>query len=113
MTAVIELASRLGKAIADSPEAAGLRAVRDELSAQPELAQTLKDFREQAAKVARLERENKPVEVDDKHRLQELNNKLVASEVFKKFTAAQVEYVDLMRKVNNAIRRELTETESE
>ena len=47
----------------------------------------------------------------DKHRLQELNDKLVASQEFKKFTAAQVEYVDLMRKVNEEIRRELAETE--
>jgi cell fate (sporulation/competence/biofilm development) regulator YlbF (YheA/YmcA/DUF963 family) len=113
VTAIIELARRLGKAIAESPQAAALRAARDQLNAQPDLAQTLKDFQQQAAKIARLEGGQQPVEVDDKRRLQELNDKLVADETFKKFTAAQVDYVDLMRKVNTALRTELTETERE
>jgi len=111
VTDCIELASRLGKAIADSPQAVALRAARAALNAEAELTSTLGEYQKQADKIAQLEREQKPVEVEDKHKLQELNDKLVASEVFKKFTAAQVEYVDLMRKVNDAIRRELAETE--
>jgi cell fate (sporulation/competence/biofilm development) regulator YlbF (YheA/YmcA/DUF963 family) len=111
VTDCIELAARLGKAMADSPEAVALRAAREALNAEPELTRTLGEYQKQADKIARLEREQKPVEVEDKHKLQELNDDLVASDVFKKFTAAQVEYVDLMRKVNDAIRRELTETE--
>jgi cell fate (sporulation/competence/biofilm development) regulator YlbF (YheA/YmcA/DUF963 family) len=111
VTDCIELASRLGKAMADSPEAVALRAARVALNAEAELTSTLSEYQKQADKIAQIERQQKPVEVEDKHKLQELNDKLVASEVFKKFTAAQVEYVDLMRKVNDAIRRELAETE--
>ncbi len=111
MAAIIELAERLGKAISDSPQAAALRTARDEMGKQPELDQLLKDFRIQNEKVAGLEAEGKPIEVDDKHKLQELHDKLIASDVFKKFTAAQVEYVDLMRKVNQAMGKELADTE--
>ena len=111
MTASIELARRLGKAIADSPQGAAFRAARQELNAQPDVQKTLQDYQQQAEKIGQLEAEQKPVEVVDKHRLQELNDNLVASEVFKKFTAAQVEYVDLMRKVNQALQAELAETE--
>ena len=39
-------------------------------------------------------------------------DRLVSAEVFKRYTAAQVEYVDLMRKVNEALRAELAETEA-
>jgi len=110
-SAVIELARRLGQAMAQAPAAVAVRAARKELDAQADLKQTLDDYQKQVGKVARLEQAGKPVEVEDKHRLRELNDKLVASEVFKKYTAAQVDYVDLMRKVNDAIRKELTETE--
>ena len=111
MTDIIQLAERLGKAISESPQAAALRTARDEMGAQPEIDQLLNDFRIQNEKVAALEAEGKPVEVDDKHKLQELHDKLIASDVFKKFTAAQVEYVDLMRKVNQAMGKELADTE--
>jgi cell fate (sporulation/competence/biofilm development) regulator YlbF (YheA/YmcA/DUF963 family) len=107
VTACIELARRLGKAIVDSPEAGAYRAARDELGADAEASKTLTDYQQQAEKIAQLEEANKPVEVDDKHKLQELNGKLIASDLFKKFTAAQMEYVDLMRKVNQALRSEL------
>ncbi len=111
MAAIIELAERLGKAIADSPQASALRTARDELNRHEDIKQTLEDFRVQQEKVAQLEAEQKPVEVDDKHKLQDLHNALVSSEIFKGYTAAQVDYVDLMRKVNQAISSQLAATE--
>jgi len=111
MAAIIELAERLGKAIADSPQAADLRAAREELDQHADIKKTLEDFRVQQEKIAQLEAEQKVIEVDDKHKLQDLHAALVSSEVFKKYTAAQVEYVDLMRKVNQAISTRLAATE--
>ena len=111
MTACIELARRLGKAMAESPQAVAFRAAREELNAHPDVQQTLQDYQQQAEKIGQLEDEQQPVEVEDKRRLQELNDALIASEVFKKFTAAQVEWVDLMRKVNQALQAELAEVE--
>ncbi len=113
MTDIIELAQRLGKAISESTQAANLRVAREEMDKQGEIAQMLKDYQAQAEKVAKLEHENKPVEVEDKHKLQELHGKLVASDVFKKFTAAQVEYIDLMRQVNETLQKQLSETEKD
>ena len=111
MSAITELAGRLGKTIASSPPATALRDAREALAAQPELAQLLTNFQNQSDKIRQLEAEGKPVEVDDKHQLQTLQDELVASEIFKKFTAAQVDYIDLMRQVNQAIQNELVPTE--
>ncbi len=111
MTDVIELAQRLGKSISESSQAANLRTAREEMSKQGEITQLLKDYQAQAEKIAKSEHENTPVEVNDKHKLQELHGKLVASDVFKKFTAAQVEYIDLMRQVNETLQKQLSETE--
>lgn len=111
MSQIISLAEQLGKDIAQSPQAAALRAARAELNKQADLIQLLKDYQAQTEKIARAEHEGKPVEVGDKHKLADIHGKLVASEIFKRFTAAQVEYIDLLRKVNDVMRQNLLDTE--
>ena len=113
MNEIIELAGKLGKAIASSPQAAAMREARKALDSQADIMQTLKDYQAHEDKLAQLQQDNKPIEVDDKRKLQELHDKLIASDVFKKLTAAQVEYVDLLRQVNSAMRQELAGTENE
>ena len=112
MTDCIELASRLGKAIAGSPQAVAYRDARKAVEAEPELSKTLEAYQQQMAKIAQLEDEQKAIEVEDKQKLQQLNQTLVSSGPFKKLTAAQVEWVDLMRKVNESLRKELLEIEA-
>ena len=111
MSAILELARRLGKAIAESSEAAELRAAAEKLNADEALGETLKAYQEQHEKVADLRQANKPIEVDDKHKLSELEDRLASSEVFKRFTAAQVEFVDVMRKVSEAMHADLSDIE--
>ena len=111
MQNILDLAAQLGKAIAESPQAEKLRAAKQELDRHADLAAMLKDFSAQADKISKLQAENKPVEVDDKHRLSELEDKLVGHEIFKRYMAAQVDYVDLMRKVNGELRRHLAAVE--
>lgn len=111
MEAIIEQAKKLGKAIAGSPQAAALRSAREEVNKHDDVKKMLNEFQQHIQKVSRLEEENKPIEVEDKHKLHELQDRLLASDVFKKFTEAQVEYVDLMRKVNQTLQEQLGETE--
>ena len=111
MEEITQMAERLGKAIAGSPQAAALREAREALSTEKDTTQMLEEYRRQAHKIAELEADQKPVEPEDKQRLDELHEKLIATESFKKLTAAQVEYVDVMRKVNDALRKHLVETE--
>ena len=111
MDKIIELAAGLGEAISDSQQAVQLKAARENLNKEKQATQLLKDYQAQSDRIAQMEREQKPVEVDYKQKLQELHERLIASEAFKRFTAAQVEYVDLMRKVNEAIRKHLGEAE--
>ncbi len=109
--AIIELAGRLGKAIADSPTVTELNAASKAIEDHPEVSKLYREFHDQSLKVAKLESEEKPVEVADKHKLLELREKLIASAEFKKYTAAQVEYADLMRQVSEAMQSKLEEAE--
>ncbi len=107
MSAITELAKRLGKAIGDSPVAGEMRDARTAMEAEADLIKSVNDFQVQMEKVRKLEAEGKVIEVEDKHKLAELESVLTSSAVFKKYTAAQVEYIDMMRKVNEAIQAEI------
>lgn len=113
MDDLVQLAERLGKAIAGCDQAVKLREARKAMNGEPGLAEIMKQYGEQSENIARLDAANQPVEVEDKHKLAELRGKLVSSETFKKFTAAQVDYVDMMRKVNEALQSQLADTEQE
>lgn len=112
MDAIIELAERLGKAIAESPQAKALREAQDALEKDEQVSGWVRSYREQGEKMARLEQENKPIEVEDKQKLRQLQEQLVANDEVKELTSAQVEYVDLMRQVNQALGAKLQELET-
>lgn len=113
MDDILDLAGRLGKAIADSKQAQSLRQAREALHNEPATVQLLNEYQAQAHKIGQLEEQQKPVEVGDKHTLNDLHDRLIASETFKKYTAAQVDYIDLMRRVNDTLRHHLGETEKD
>lgn len=112
MSAVTEMASRLGKTIAQTPEAQAMKDARKKLQEDSEIKQALEEFQQQMEKVQKLQEEHKPIEPEDKKKLSDLETKLAGSETFKQYTSAQVNFYDLMRKVNRALRAELSEIES-
>jgi len=109
---ILHLAEQLGESLAQAEPTVKLKAAREALKKEPQVSELLEQYHQQVRKMAELEQQQEPVELDDKHKLQQLEDKLLGSEAFKKFTAAQVDYVDLLRKVNAAIRRPLGEPES-
>lgn len=111
MQAILALTERLGKAIAESPQAQKLTEARTSIDNDPELQKLLQDYQQQARKIQQAEQQGQPVEVDDKHLLSELQTKLANSDEFKAFSAAQVDYIDLMRKVNAKLSECLAEIE--
>jgi len=108
---ILDLAERLGKAIAGSPQVAKLRQAQKALEGEQETAKLLTDYQQQADRIAQLEADKKPIEPEDKRKLQDLHDALVASDVFKKYTMAQVDYVDLMRSVNDKIQQSMGDVE--
>ena len=105
------LAQQLGRAVARTHEATTLRDLRRQLDSQPEIMKSLDEFHQHSDRLAQLEAENKPIEVADKRKLQELHSRLISSDLFKRYTAAQMEYVELMRQVSDAVREPLGEVE--
>jgi len=112
MQDILDLARKLGTAIAASPRYQALQDMRKKLREDPAATQLLRDFQEQAHKIAVLEAETKPVEVYDKHRLADLQTKIVAHPVLKEWMRVQADFSELMNRVNRAMAAPIAGPES-
>ena len=113
MDEIIALAEKLGKAISQSPQAAALQKAQADLQEDPEARKLLVAFQAMTQQLAKKEAEQTPIEPEDKRKYEEIHRMLIASAAFKAFNAAQVEYVDVIRKANDAIRAQLGGGEQE
>ncbi|MFQ5429089.1 MAG: YlbF family regulator [Phycisphaerae bacterium] len=103
MEDIIADAQALGKKIADHPRMkafmAAARAVAENEAAQA----TLKKYQELTEKIRRLEFENKPIEVEDKHALAEAEAEVAGDDLLKRMMKCQTDYVEMMQHINRAI----------
>ncbi|MFW6146199.1 MAG: YlbF family regulator [Planctomycetota bacterium] len=108
----LDLAEKLGDALSQSDQAQTLRDAKGKVEANPELIQLMNEYQQQMDKVTQQEGAGETIEPDDKRRLKDLHDKLVADPAFKEFNDAQMEYVDLMRRINEILKDKLEETET-
>jgi hypothetical protein len=72
----------------------------------PDAAPTLNE------RIANLEAQNRPIEPADKQRLEAMEGRLASNPHIKTLTAAEMEYMDLLRQVNAAVQGELAREET-
>lgn len=100
---ILELARNLGQAIRQHPRYTKLREadqrVRDDKSATDALAA----YNQATGEIARKERSGQPIEPEDKRKLEQLHKAVATQEAIKGFMAAQADYAELMRKMNDTI----------
>ena len=107
MQDVLDIARKMGEAIAQSDAFARLRAAEERIKQDESAMKASDDFNAMALKMARLEEENKPIEVADKHEFKRLQEAVLEDRVLQDHLAAQADYVDMMRQVNEAIQKAL------
>lgn len=111
MDNVIKLADELGKKLADQPATQIFLKRQKALAGDKDAQELLDHFQEQAQKIAGLEAQGTPIEPADKQELSRLQGQLSASPTVKDFMTAQVAYMDMMRKINQAIMNQLAPAE--
>jgi len=104
---ITELADKLGKAMASAQRTQRFKQIRSQVLADPAAQALLKDYEGHLDVLARREAENKPIEVADKHRLSDLQEKIFSNEKLKSLMAAQADYMELIQQVNEAIGKHL------
>jgi len=107
MEKVIEMARQLGEKLATHERTLLLKQAQKAVSADPAAIELIKQYEEQAKKIQQLQEEQKPIEVEDKHKLREIEEKISTNATLKEMTRRQVDFVEMMRKVKEAIDKQL------
>ena len=106
MDEILDLATRLGKRIAQDPRAAGMVDAQVALENSLGDRQLLADYEQHQRKIYELEVAGKPIEPDDKRKLADLHGKVVGSAVIKDVLKAQADFLELMNSVSQRIEQE-------
>jgi len=107
MDTVIELAKRLGKQLSAHERTAELKAAQQAADGDSEAGELVKSYQEQMQRITELEKGQKPIEVADKQKLRDLEEKISLNPALSDLTRRQVDFVEMMRKVKEAIDGEL------
>src|ERR1043165_2883768 len=100
---IIAKAKELGKLIASHPAAAKFEETVRKLQADVDAQRALNDFNRHLQKIGEKEQAGRPIEVEDKRQLEKLQNAVIRNPLLGAFQMAQMDYLDLMRKVDEAM----------
>ncbi len=100
---ILNAARDLGKLIATHEAARKFDESIRKLQGDVEAQRVLNDYNRQVAKLGEKEAGGKPIEVEDKRQLQNLQGAVMRNPTLRDFQLAQMDYVDLMRKVDEAM----------
>ncbi len=107
MNDLIKLARELGRKMAEHERAQLLWKAQRAVNEDTEAIALLEDYQKQAEKIQKLENENKPIEVEDKHKLREIEENISLNDKLRELTRRQVDFVEMTRKVKQTIDAEL------
>lgn len=102
---IMDAAEQLGKLVAQHPAIDRYRQAQKSLAEDPEASRLLSDFNRQIMNLARQEESGMPVTDAQRHQLENLQGQLASHLKVKALNMAQVEFVDLMRRVSDTIRK--------
>ncbi len=108
MEEILEIASKLGAAIANHKRYKMFKEAEEQLKKDNEAREISEELEKQSRKIHELEKKLKPVEIEDKKKLQQLKEKAASNQSIQNFLKVQTDYVELMTKANKRIESELT-----
>ena len=101
--AILETATRLGEMIAEHSTVRRYTEVIEKLRKDTDAQRMLNDYHRHAQSIAEKEAANKPIEVDDKRKLERLQRELATHALLRDLQLRQMDYMDLMRRVDETI----------
>lgn len=106
---LLDQARSLGEAISHHPRVTTYLAAQRAAKNDPTAQQLFRNYQDQIARIRTLEEQRKPVEVADKHTLADLESQVASNECLKALMKAQVDYVELMSRIQQAMDNPLAE----
>jgi cell fate (sporulation/competence/biofilm development) regulator YlbF (YheA/YmcA/DUF963 family) len=102
-------AEKLGQLVAQHPAVAKYKQAQKSVSDDPEAARLLSEFDRQMDAVLRQEQSGIPVTDAQRQQLENIQSRIVSHIKVKNLNMAQVEFIDLLRRVTQTIQRPLTD----
>ena len=106
---IMQEAEKLGQLVAQHPAVARYKQAQKAVAEDPEAGRLLADFDRQLETLGRQEQSGMPVTDAQRMGLESLQSRIISHIKIKALNMAQVEFVDLLRKVTQTIQRPLAE----
>ncbi|MDB5171405.1 MAG: hypothetical protein JWO87_471 [Phycisphaerales bacterium] len=111
-TQIMDEATKLGQLVAQHPAVARYKQAREAVDKDPEATRMLADLDRQIENLTRQQQAGLPVTDAQQQQLEALQNRIVSQLKIKNLNLAQVDFVDLLRKVTQTIQRQLVDNPS-
>ena len=106
---IIAEAEKLGQLVAQHPAIARYKQAQKAVAEDPEAGRLLADFDRQLETLGRQEQSGMPVTDAQRMQLESLQSRIISHIKIKALNMAQVEFVDLLRKVTQTIQKPLAD----
>jgi cell fate (sporulation/competence/biofilm development) regulator YlbF (YheA/YmcA/DUF963 family) len=107
---ILQAAEKLGELLKQHPAAERFKAAQKSVAEDPDAGRLLADFERQLEALGRQEQQGHPVTDAQRMQLEGLQAKIVSHIKIKNLNLAQVEFVDLLRKISQTYQRPLADT---
>ena len=108
---ILEEADKLGQIVAQHPAVARYKEAQRAVANDPEATRLLADFDRHLETLGRQEQSGLPVTDAQRMQLESLQGRIVSHLKIKALNMAQVDFVDLLRKVSQAVQRPSVEAQ--
>ena len=106
LSAAVELGQLIAEHDASKKFEDAVKKLRDDVEAQ----RVLNDHNRQLQEIHEKQTKGEPIEVDDKHKLEKLQDAVIKHPLLRDLQVIQMDYMDLMRRVDEAIGGPMSET---
>lgn len=100
---IMKAARALGEQIAQHPAAAKFHQVVEKLEKDVEAQRVMADYQRLIQKLGEKEAQGQPIEVSEKRQVEQLQGSVMRNPLLQQLQMAQMDYLDLMRQVDEAI----------
>jgi cell fate (sporulation/competence/biofilm development) regulator YlbF (YheA/YmcA/DUF963 family) len=100
MEKILELAEQLGQAMGEHAIGKKYVAAKAQMDADPIARQLIQEYEQAAMSIGQKEQQGRPIEPGDKRKLAEIQGKIASNASVKSWMQTQMEYLNLLRQVN-------------
>ena len=106
---ILAEADKLGQLVAQHPAVERYKNAQRAVAEDPDANRTMAEFERQLETLARQEQTGMPVTDAQRQQLETLQSRIVSNVKVKNLNMAQVDFIDLLRKVNQAVQSKVVE----